>query len=168
MARFYSTRLWLFLGCLFEQDQLPNFNWFRDCQTTRYIWYRIFHQSWRYTNILNTPDTHAIINYVYQRYIKLKNWVSTRHYLYYVWLLYGWREIPHHFPCYNSGFYNDEMILSRWVPKFLSYKEFMNYDHYIIDQQHKKWSKQNHPPKTYIFQKAKILNDPQESFWQPI
>ena len=37
----------------------------------------------------NTPDTHAIINYVYQRYIKLKNWVSARHDSYYVWLLYG-------------------------------------------------------------------------------
>ena len=24
--------------------------------------------------LLNTPDTHSIINYVYQRYIKIKNW----------------------------------------------------------------------------------------------
>ena len=38
--------------------------------------------------LLNTPDTHTIIIYVYQIYIKLKNWVSTRHYSYYVWLLY--------------------------------------------------------------------------------
>ena len=82
--------------------------------------------------LLNTSDTHIIVNYVYQRFIKVKNWVPTRHFSYYVWLIYEWRELPHHFLCYNSGYYNDEMILSRWVPKFLSYDDFKNYDHYTF------------------------------------
>ena len=40
--------------------------------------------------LLNTPDTHSIINYVYQRYIKIKNWVPSRHYSYYTWIIYGY------------------------------------------------------------------------------
>ena len=114
--------------------------------------------------LLNTPDTHAIINYVHQRYIKLKNWVSTRHFSYFVWLLYGWRELPHHFPCYNSGFYDDEMILSRWVPKFLSYKEFMNYDHYIIDQQYQNESDKTILPKLISSKKQKFSMIPKNHF----
>ena len=117
----------------------------------------------RIQTLLNTPDTHAIINYVYQRYIKLKNWVSTRHYLNYVWLLYGWRELPHHFPCYNSGCFNNEMILSRWEPKFISYKEFMNYDHYIIDQQYQNDSSKTILPKL-ISSKKKSLMMPKNHF----
>ena len=114
--------------------------------------------------LLNTPDTHAIINYVYQRYIKVKNWVSTRHYSYYVWLLYGWRELPHHFPCYNSGYFNDEMILTKWVPKFISYEEFMNYDHYTIDQQYQNDSSKTILPKLISSKKQKSLMMPKNHF----
>ena len=41
--------------------------------------------------LLNTPNTHLIINNVYQRYLKIKNWVPTRHYTYYN-LVYLWLE----------------------------------------------------------------------------
>ena len=114
--------------------------------------------------LLNTPDTHAIVNYVYQRFIKVKNWVPTRHYSYYVWLIYGWRELPHHFLCYNSGYYNDEMILSRWVPKFLSYDDFKNYDHYIIDQQYQNNPSQTILPRLLSSKKQKSLMMPRNHF----
>ena len=114
--------------------------------------------------LLNTPDTHAIVNYVYQRFIKVKNWVPTRHYSYYVWLIYGWRELPHHFLCYNSGYYNDEMILSRWVPKFLSYDDFKNYDHYIIEQQYQNNPSQTILPRLLSSKKQKSMMMPRNHF----
>ena len=39
--------------------------------------------------ILGQNDTNILINYVYQRFLKVKNWVTTRHYSYYSWIIYG-------------------------------------------------------------------------------
>ena len=82
--------------------------------------------------LLNTPDTHSIINYIYQRYIKVKNWVPSRHYTYYIWSIYGWKELPHHFPSYDSDHNSKNIVLSRWIPKSIPYEKFITFDHYEI------------------------------------
>ena len=70
----------------------------------------------------------------------------------------------HHFPCYNSGYFNDEMILSKWVPKFISYEEFMNYDHYTMDQQYQTDSSKTILPKIISSKKQKSLMMPKNHF----
>ena len=86
------------------------------------------------STLLNTADTHSIINYVYQRYLKIKNWVPSRHYSFYMWIIYGWKELPHHSPSHDSNHGGTNLILSRWVLRSTSYEDFMSYDHYEIDQ----------------------------------
>ena len=53
--------------------------------------------------ILGNPETNSLVNHIYQRFHKVKNWVTTRHYSYYSWKIYRWKEIPLHFPSYNSS-----------------------------------------------------------------
>ena len=56
------------------------------------------------------------------------------------------------------------MILSRWVPKFLNYKEFKNYDHYIIDQQYQNDQNNTIFPKHLSSGKQKSLMMPKNHF----
>ncbi len=89
--------------------------------------------------ILQNQETNSLINYIYQRFLKVKNEVTTRHYSYYSWMIYGWREIPSNFPSTNSSSAPWKVILSRWIPRSVPYKEYIQYDHYIIsDQKHAK------------------------------
>ena len=56
------------------------------------------------------------------------------------------------------------MIFSKWVPKFISYKEFMNYDHYTIDQQYQNDSSKTILPKLISSKKQKSLMMPKNHF----
>ena len=51
---------------------------------------------------------------------------------YYSWIIYGWKQIPSHFPSFNSSSDPQIVILSRWVSRSVTYKEYIDYDHYII------------------------------------
>ena len=84
--------------------------------------------------ILENPEPYQIVDFVYQKFLKIKNWVTSRHYSYYTWIIYVWKKLSHHFPSINSSRDPQEIILSRWVPRLVPYKEFINYDHYSIDQ----------------------------------
>ena len=53
--------------------------------------------------ILENDDTNSLENYIYQRFLKIKDWTITRHYSYYSWIIYGWKQIPSHFPSFNSS-----------------------------------------------------------------
>ena len=53
--------------------------------------------------ILENDDTNSLVNYIYQRFLKVKDWAITRHYSYYSWIIYGWKQIPSHFPSFNSS-----------------------------------------------------------------
>ena len=116
--------------------------------------------------LLNTPDTHSIINYVYQRYLKVKNWVPTRHYTYYIWCIYGWKEIPHHFPSYDSDHNSKDMVLSRWVPKSVPYEKFISYDHYEVTNPSNNNTNTPITPKIIKSKKQKLLMMPKNHFQQ--
>ena len=75
--------------------------------------------------------------------MKIKNWVISRCYSYYTWIIYGWKDLPYHFPSINSSRDPQEIILSRWVSRSVPYKDFINYDHYLIDQKGTKNNKNN-------------------------
>ena len=57
-----------------------------------------------------------------------RHWVLTRHKAYYAWIIFGWRTLTHTIPSYNSSENPDFPIPSRWVPKIMSYQEFVNKD----------------------------------------
>ena len=82
--------------------------------------------------ILENDDTNSLVNYIYQRFLKVKDWTTTSNYSYYSWIIYSWKQIPPHFPSFNSSSDPRIVILSRWVPRSITYKEYINYDHYII------------------------------------
>ena len=42
--------------------------------------------------ILENPESYQIVNFIYQKYLKVKNWITSRHYSYYTWIIYGWKD----------------------------------------------------------------------------
>ena len=54
-------------------------------------------------------------------------------------MIYGWREILSHIPSNNSSFDPRMVLLTRWIPRSIPYKEYIQNDHYIIlDHKHAK------------------------------
>ena len=116
--------------------------------------------------ILGNPETNALVCYIYQRFLKVKNWVTTRHYSYYTWKQYGWKEIPSHFPSFDSSSDPRSVILSRWVPKSVPYDEYIKYDHYIITDQKntKNHANQDLVPARISSYKQKLILMPRSHF----
>ena len=85
--------------------------------------------------ILENAKTNSLVKYIYQRFLKVKDWNTIRHYSYYSLIIYGWKQIPVHFPSFNSSSNPQTVILSRWVPRSVPYEDYIGYDHYIIMEQ---------------------------------
>ena len=43
--------------------------------------------------ILENDETNSLVNYIYQRFLKVKDWTTTSHYSYYSWIIYSWKQI---------------------------------------------------------------------------
>ena len=118
------------MGHLVKQNQVPDLSWSGDSKATRHLWYCVLHQSGWNVNIIKYTLYTQYIKVYLSKINKSKELGIYKTISYYIWLFYGWKELPYHFPCYNSGFDDDEMILSRWTTKFIHCNDFMNYDHY--------------------------------------
>ena len=88
------------------------------------------------------------------------------HYSYYSWSIYGWKQIPAHFPSFNSSSDPRVIILSRWVPRSVPYKDYMKYDHYIIKEQNNTKDSPNETlvPSRISPHKEKLLMMPRSHF----
>ena len=127
MSQFYSTILKLFLGCLLEQDQLPNLNWSRDNKIVWHLWYCIFHQPQWNTNIIEYTCYTFYYQLCLSNIYKGKELGSYKTF-FILHIIHLWiEELSHHFLCYNSGFYDDEIMLSRWIPKFINCNDLLFY-----------------------------------------
>ena len=99
VAWLHFTSLKIFLGYLFTQDKLLIALEIVKLQDIYEIVY-----------FINLEGIHVILDkmkqinvkYIYQSFLKVKDWVNTRHYSYYSWIIYGWKEIPLEFPSFNS------------------------------------------------------------------
>ena len=78
--------------------------------------------------ILENTESYHSINYIYQYLLKIKNWVTSRYYSHYTWIIYRWKESRHHFLRYTSSWDPQDIILSWWVPIIEPYKDFINND----------------------------------------
>ena len=70
--------------------------------------------------------------FVRKRAKVIKHWVLSRHKSYYAWIIFGWRTLEHSTPSYNSSENPNFPIPSRWIPKSLSYDDFIKKDLYKI------------------------------------
>ena len=119
--------------------------------------------------ILENSHSYQIVNHIYQKFLKIKNWVPSRHYSYYTWIIYGWKELPHHFPSFNSSKDPREISLRKWVPRSVPYKQFISYDHYSINQKPRKGLRKNDlVPSRISSKKNKMLIMPRNHFEEKI
>ena len=70
-----------------------------------------------------------------QRFLKVKIGLLQGIILITSWIICSWKQITVHFPSFNSSSDPRVVILSRWVPRSITYKEYISYDHYIIMEQ---------------------------------
>ena len=70
-------------------------------------------------SILENNETNSLVNYIYQRFLKVKDWVTTRHNSYCSWIIYSWKEISLHFLSFNSSSDPKSVIVGRWVKKYV-------------------------------------------------
>ena len=81
---------------------------------------------------LKKNEFHRKTIFIKRKAKNARHWVLSRHKAYYAWIIFGWRVLPHSTPSYNSSENPDFPIPSRWVPKSLSYQDFINKDLYKI------------------------------------
>ena len=62
----------------------------------------------------------------------IKHWVLSRHKSYYAWTIFGWRTLENSTPSYNSSENPDFPIPSQWIPKSLSFEDFIKKDLFKI------------------------------------
>ena len=85
-------------------------------------------------HLLQTPETHEAIKFVYRRACNVGNWVYSRHKAYYAWLMFGWRQLPQEYPSFDSAGPLKPIELSRWIPKSCSIEEYLAKDLYIVER----------------------------------
>ena len=81
---------------------------------------------------LKKNEFHRKTIFIKKKAQNARHWVLSRHKAYYAWIIFGWRVLPHSTPSYNSSENPNFPIPSRWVPKSLSYQDFIKKDLYKI------------------------------------
>ena len=53
--------------------------------------------------LVQTPEIYDKMMFVHQWACSLENWVYLRHKSFYVWMMYGWRQLSKEYPSYDSA-----------------------------------------------------------------
>ena len=53
--------------------------------------------------LVQTREIYDKMMFVHQRACSVKNWVHSRHKSFYVWMMFGWRQLPKEYPSHDSA-----------------------------------------------------------------
>ena len=72
---------------------------------------------------------------IYGKAMQVQHYVTTRHQSFYLWMFYGWRELPNDYPAYDSSGTNSIHNATKWISNLTSCEDFFkNYKHYYINE----------------------------------
>ena len=85
--------------------------------------------------LVQTPEIYGKMMFVQKQAYSVKNWVNSRHKSFYVWMMFGWRQLPKEYPSYDSAGPLKPIELSQWVRKSFNLEEYMSRNIYFIERE---------------------------------
>ena len=84
--------------------------------------------------LIQTPEIYDKMMFVYQRAFSVENWVHSKYKSFYVWMMFGWRQLPKVYTSYDSAGPLKPIELSQWVPKSFNLDDYMSKNLYFIER----------------------------------
>ena len=85
--------------------------------------------------LIQTPEIYDKMMFVYQRAFSVENWVHSKYKSFYVWMMFGWRQLPKVYTSYDSAGPLKPIELSQWVPKSFNLDDYMSKNLYLIERE---------------------------------
>ena len=62
--------------------------------------------------------------HIHEKSYKMQHYIPTRHHAFYLWMFFGWRELPMGFPSYDPSKNNSIVNSTKWISNLISCKDY--------------------------------------------